>query len=99
MATIKVNSTIMREKSSSFKNVSNSIRNFTTDMVNEIESLRTTWEGESAEILVNQFKGLSEKFEEICMTINQYGDFLETAAERYDKVESSITQGAGGQNR
>ena len=97
MATIKVNSTVMRDKASGFKTVSSSIKTFTSEMTNEIDSLKSTWEGESAETLVNKFKGLSDDFEEICNTINQYAEFLETAAESYDKVESSVTQGAEGQ--
>jgi len=97
MATIKVNSTVMRDKASGFKAVSSSIKTFTSEMTNEIESLRSTWEGESAETLVNKFKGLSDDFEEICNTINQYAEFLETAAESYDKVETSVTRDAEGQ--
>lgn len=97
MATIKVNSTVMRDKASGFKTVASSIKTFTSEMTNEIESLKSTWEGESAETLVNKFKGLSDDFEEICDTINQYAEFLETAAESYDKVEASVTQGAEGQ--
>ena len=97
MATIKVNSTVMRDKANGFKTVSSSIKTFTTEMTNEIDSLKTTWQGESAETLVNKFKGLSGNFEEICKTINQYADFLNHAAESYDKVEASVTQGAEGQ--
>jgi WXG100 family type VII secretion target len=97
MATIKVNSTVMRDKASGFKTVSSSIKTFTSEMTNEIDSLKSTWEGESAETLVNKFKGLSDDFEEICNTINQYAEFLETAAESYDKVEASVTQGAESQ--
>ena len=97
MATIKVNSTVMRDKASGFKTVSSSIKTFTSEMTNEIDSLKSTWEGESAETLVNKFKGLSDDFEEICNTINQYAEFLETDAESYDKVEASVPQGAEGQ--
>lgn len=97
MATIKVNSTVMRDKANGFKTVSSSIKTFTSEMTNEIEGLKTTWEGESAETLVNKFKSLTKNFEEICNTINQYAEFLETAAESYDKVEASVTQGAEGQ--
>ena len=66
-------------------------------MMSEIDSLKQAWEGEAAEALVNKFKGLRKNFEDICKTINQYGDFLTQAAENYDKVEESIKQGAEGQ--
>lgn len=97
MATIKVNSTVMRDKASGFKTVSSSIKTFTEEMTNEIEGLKSTWEGEAAETLVNKFKSLSDDFENIYKTINQYADFLEKAADSYDKVESSVAQGAEGQ--
>ena len=69
----------------------------TNDMITEIDSLKTTWEGEAAETLVNKFKGLAENFEAICKTINQYGDFLDQAAVAYDDTEKANTQGAQNQ--
>ena len=65
MATIKVNSTVMREKASAFKTVAGSIKTYTADMTAEIEGLKAAWEGESAETLVNKFRGLADNFEEI----------------------------------
>ena len=97
MATIKVNSSVMRDKATSFKTVATSVKTFTEDMTVEIENLKATWQGEAAETLVNKFKGLADKFDEICGTINQYAVFLEQAADSYDKVESSVVQGAEGQ--
>ena len=97
MAEIKVNSSVMKEKASNFKNVAKSVEQFTNDMMSEIDSLKQAWEGEAAEALVNKFKGLRKNFEDICKTINQYGDFLTQAAENYDKVEESIKQGTEGQ--
>ena len=92
MATIKVNSTVMREKAGTFRNVSSSIKTFTEEMTTEIDNMKSAWEGEAAEASVNKFKSLSSKFEEICNTINQYAEFLDTAAENYDKIETTNTQ-------
>ena len=97
MATIKVNSTVMRDKANGFKTVSGSIKSFTGEMMNEIDSLKSVWQGEAAETLVNKFKGLSDDFEAIFATINQYADFLNQAADSYDKVENAVVQGAAGQ--
>ena len=94
MATIKVNSTVMREKASAFKTVANSIKTFTTEMTGEVESLKSTWEGESAEAAITRFKGLAENFDEIYNTIIAYADLLEQAAESYDNAERANTQGA-----
>ncbi|MBE6574727.1 MAG: WXG100 family type VII secretion target [Ruminococcaceae bacterium] len=97
MATIKINSTVMRDKASSFKTVANSIKTFTAEMTTEIESLKSVWEGEAGETTVNKFKGLADNFEEIYTTINSYANFLEEAAAAYDNVENANVQGAQGQ--
>lgn len=97
MATIKVNSTVMRDKASSFKTVANSIKTFTGEMTAEIENLRSAWQGESAETTVSKFKGLADNFEDIYATIVGYANFLEQAAEAYDNVENANVQGAQSQ--
>ena len=97
MATIRVNSTVMREKAAAFKTVANSVQTFTNEMTAEVESLKGAWEGESAETLVTKFKGLADNFEEIYNTIVSYANFLEQAAESYDNTESTNVQGAQNQ--
>lgn len=97
MATIKVNSTSMRDKANSFKTVANSIKTFTAEMTAEVESLRSAWQGESAETTVTKFKGLADNFEEVYNTIVAYANFLEQAAEAYDSAEAANVQGAQAQ--
>lgn len=97
MATIKVNSTVMREKASAFKTVANSVKTFTNEMTNEIESLKAAWEGESAETTVTKFRGLADNFDDIYNTIVSYANFLEQAAEAYDSTETANVQGAQNQ--
>lgn len=96
MATIKVNSTVMREKASAFKAVATSVQTYTSEMITEIDSLKNAWSGEAAEALVKNFKSLAENFDAICKTINQYGDFLNQAAAAYDDTEKANTQGSQG---
>lgn len=97
MATIKVNSTSMRDKANSFKTVANSIKTFTGEMTAEIESLKSAWQGESAETTVTKFKGLTDNFEDIYNTIISYANFLEQAADSYDAAENANVQGAQSQ--
>lgn len=89
MASIKVNSTVMRDKANTFKTVAKSVKGYTDDMLNEVDGLRAYWEGDAAEATVKQFKNLATQFEEICKSIESYGIFLEEAAERYDAAESA----------
>ena len=97
MATIKVNSIAMREKASAFKTVANSVKIFTGEMTNEVESLKAVWEGESAETLVAKFRSLNDNFDDIYETIISYANFLDQAAEAYDNTESANVQGAHSQ--
>ena len=96
MATIKVDSTVMRDKAGIFKTVATSIKTLTDEMKQEIESLKNAWEGESAETTVTKFNSLSSAFEEKFDTINQYANFLEEAAQAYDEAENAVAQGAEG---
>ena len=97
MADIKVNSTAMREKAGNLRSSSSSIRNFTNEMTTEIESLRSYWEGDAGETLVQRFKALAPRFDEICNTINDYGTFLDQAADSFDKTEEANKAGAESQ--
>ena len=89
MAVIKVNSTTMREKAASFNTVANSIKTYTDEMLNEVDGLKTTWEGEAAEELIQKFKNLASTFEGVYDTILAYSTFLEKAAEAYDATENA----------
>lgn len=96
MATIKVDSSVMRDKASTFKQIATTIKALTDEMTQEIESLKNAWEGESAETTVEKFKSLAGTFEEKYNTINQYASFLEEAAQAYDEAENAVSQGAEG---
>lgn len=97
MATIKVNSTVMRDKSTALKGIAKSIKGFTEEMTNEMDRLRGAWEGEVAETTVSKFKGLADDFEERFNTINSYADFLNNAADEWDRVNAENLQAAQGQ--
>lgn len=96
MASIKVNSSSMREKAGTFKNVSKTIKTLTDEMKHEIESLRSCWEGEAVEATIEQFNKLNEQFDEKYATINNYASFLEEAAQNYDEAQNKIKQAAEG---
>ena len=96
MATIKVNSTVMRDKAETFRSVASTIYDLTQEMFQEIEGLHSVWEGESAELTVKQFQSLQSTFEEKKQTIENYAKFLEEAAQAYDEAEEYVQQGAEG---
>lgn len=97
MASIKVNSNVMRDKSNSLKGIANSINTFTEEMTNEINRLRASWEGQAAETTVKKFNELKDDFQERYDTINQYSKFLEDTAEQWDRMNQETVQAAEGQ--
>lgn len=97
MASIKVNSATMREKANVLTNIAKSIKGFTDEMTNEMNRLRGAWEGEVAEATVNNFKGLADDFQERFDTINSYADFLNKAADEWDRINGENLQVAQGQ--
>lgn len=97
MASIKVNSTVMRDKANTLQGIAKSIKGFTDEMTNEMNRLRSAWEGEVAETTVKKFQGLSNDFEERFNTINKYAEFLNKAAEEWDRVNAQNLQAAQGQ--
>ncbi len=91
MATIKVDSTAMRDKATTFRTIASNISSYTDQMEQEINGMKSVWEGEAAESTVAKFAAFKESFEEKKKAIENYATFLENAAEAYDNSENSIT--------
>ena len=94
MATIKVDSTAMREKSDSFNTIANNIGSYTEQLEREINGMRSVWEGEAAESTIAKFSKFKEGFEEKKHTIQNYSKFLSQAADAYDNSENSMINGS-----
>lgn len=98
MATIKVDTSAIRDKATSFRTIESNITTYLQDMKQEMDSLKSVWEGESAETTVSKFSALEQKYQdEIKQTIDQYATYLDNAADSYDSTENSVTQGAESQ--
>ena len=97
MAKIAVNSEVLEAKAESLTTIATQISTLTNEMKNEISKLKTAWEGEAAETLVNKFMSLSGTFEERYQTINQYSTFLHNAADGMRQTEQTIKEGVNAQ--
>lgn len=93
MATIKVDSTAMREKADSFQTIADNISNYTDQLEQEINGMKSVWEGEAAEATIAKFKEFKQGFSEKKETIKNYSKFLRQAADAYDNSENSVTNG------
>lgn len=97
MASIKVNSVVMKDKANTLQSIAKSIKGFTDEMISEMDRLNSVWEGEVAETTVKKFKGLADDFQERYDTINNYAIFLNNAAEEWEKVNNENLQAAQNQ--
>jgi WXG100 family type VII secretion target len=61
------------------------------EIENNIRSMSNNWEGSSAESFYNEFNQLSPSFEAYKLALNEYGEFLNDAA---DMFESEISRSA-----
>lgn len=96
MATIKVDSTAIREKANTFKTIATNINTYMQDMEAEINNMKGVWEGEASEVTINKFKEYKKGFEEKKQSIENYATFLESAAEAYDNSEESVKNSVQG---
>jgi len=92
MASIKVNSSVMRSKAGTLEGIANSMDGYFDHMTQLVDSMKSVWEGDAAEKTVNDFKTLSANFEDIIKTIKGYASFLNNAADSYDATESANAQ-------
>ena len=102
MATIKVDSTAIREKAATFDSIATNIENYTEEIEREIQGMKSVWEGDAAESSVAKFENFKRssaasdvyKRQERKETIRNYAQFLRNAAEAYDNSERNIQNGA-----
>ena len=94
MATIKVDSTAIREKAATFDSIATNIENYTEEIEREIQGMKSVWEGDAAESSVSKFENFKRAFAERKETIRNYAQFLRNAAEAYDNSERNIQNGA-----
>lgn len=94
MATIKVDSTAIREKAATFDSIATNIENYTEEIEREIQGMKSVWEGDEAESSVAKFENFKRAFAERKETIRNYAQFLRNAAEAYDNSERNIQNGA-----
>ena len=64
MATIKVDSTAIREKAATFDSIATNIENYTEEIEREIQGMKSVWEGDAAESSVAKFENFKRAFAE-----------------------------------
>lgn len=88
MAEIRVTSTMIREKSTTIKGISENIRTLQNELDQEVHKIKPVWEGEASEAFMKQYAKITAKLKGIYETIGKYAEFLDEAATGFAEAET-----------
>lgn len=94
--TLKVSPEKLISTSAEFKNQGSKIRNLTQQMLQIVNSLNSSWEGEAQRTFATRFKALDGDMAQIQLKINEHVSDLNEMAETYKRAESTNTQNISG---
>lgn len=87
--TIKVSPQKLLSTSSEFGSRGNTISALTSQMINLVSSLSSTWEGEAATAYITKFKSLESDIQFLNRMIQEHVSDLEQMANAYSSAEQS----------
>lgn len=93
---IKVSPQLLTSTASEFGNQGTAVNNLTSEMMNLITGLATSWEGEAATAYINKFKGLEDDIQKMVRMIQEHSSDLEEMARIYAEADSANAEDAGG---
>lgn len=94
--TLKVTPEKLIFTSSEFKSQGTKIRSLTQQMIQIVNSLNSSWEGEAQKAYATRFKALDGDMAQIQLKINEHVSDLNEMAEIYKRAESANTQNISG---
>lgn len=94
--TLKVTPEKLISTSSEFKSQGVKIRSLTQQMLQIVNSLSSSWEGEAQKAYATRFKALDGDMAQIQMKINEHVTDLNEMAETYKRVETTNTTNISG---
>lgn len=84
---INVSQDKLLETSSEFSTQGNTISGLTSEMVNLVTSLASSWEGDAATAYITKFKGLESDIQILNRMIQEHVNDLQQMAEVYGSAE------------
>lgn len=94
--TLKVTPEKLITTSNEFKTQGTKIRGLTQQMIQIVNSLNGSWEGDAQKVYATRFKALDGDMAQIQLKINEHVSDLIDMAETYKKAESTNTQNISG---
>lgn len=94
MAQVLVDSQVMRDKSATLQQAATKIYNLYEEMLNEVVKMAQQMEGTTITTSRAQFEKMKNSFTEFQTDMNEYAEFLLSAAEAYEAAEEKGTKDA-----
>ncbi len=94
--TLKVTPEKLISTSTEFKNQGSKIRTLTQQMLQIVNSLSSSWEGEAQKAYSTRFKALDGDMAQIQVKINEHVSDLNEMAQTYKQAESTNAQNISG---
>ena len=99
MAQVIVDSSVMRDKAKIIETAADTIQKLYQEMLQDVNSTAGKMKGKTIETQQKQFANMQKNFDTFVTDIKAYANFLNQAAEEYDKVENAGLQKAQEQGK
>ena len=93
---IKVSPETLPNTATEFGTKATTLQGVTTEMMNLITSLNSTWGGDAATAYLNKFKVLQNDMDKMFRMVNEHSTDLENMAMAYKNAEDANTQATQG---
>ncbi len=92
--TINVSTEKLLQTAGEFSEQGTTISNLTSQMVNEVSALASSWEGDASAQYIAKFKGLEDDIQVMNRMIQEHVSDLEEMAKNYQSAEEANVQEA-----
>ena len=91
---IKVSPQLLTSTASEFGNQGTIINNLTTEMMNLITGLSSTWEGDAATAYITKFRGLEDDIQKMIRMVQEHSQDLQEMAQIYAEADMANAEEA-----
>lgn len=92
---LRVNTDQLRTMASNVGDWADQYQSIYKNIISIVEQLDTVWDGDANNQYVQKFQGFENDFLNLYALLQDYANYLEGAAIRYENIESDIKSSAG----
>lgn len=93
---LKVTPEKLIQTSGEFASMGNQMKNLTSEMMDQVQGMKSIWQGEAASAYGNKFHSLQADMDKLYRMVQEHARDLQEMAVHYQKAEEgSVQQGSG----